>query len=89
MGETEMAQGNGRTAVREKINNFLADELAELRVKRRAKRLMTTPKEIAGRTGLDLQVVKKSLSMITGESQSAKVVVVRVGKTDVVVRLAD
>ncbi|GAI17710.1 unnamed protein product [marine sediment metagenome] len=89
MGGVETAQGNGRTAERETIENFLADELAELRVKRRAKFLMTTPKEIAERTGLDPQVVKKSLSMIAEEKQSAKVVVVRVGKTDVVVRLAD
>ena len=87
MGGVETAQGNRRTAVHETINNFLADELAELRVKRRAKRLVTTPGEIARRTGLDPRVVKKSLSMIAGRKRSAKVVVVKVGKTDVVVRL--
>ncbi|GAI26908.1 unnamed protein product, partial [marine sediment metagenome] len=32
---------------------------------------------------------KKSLSMIAGRKRSAKVVVVKVGKTDVVVRLTD
>ncbi len=70
-----------------KINGFLAEELTEFRVKCRAKCLVTSPEEIAERTGLDPQVVKKSLSRIAGKRQSAKVVVVRVGKTDVVVRL--
>lgn len=70
------------------IERFLSDELAELRVKHPAKRLVTTPEEIAKRTGIDPRVVKEALSRIAGGRQSAKVVVVRVGKTDVVVRLA-
>lgn len=81
--------GNLRAAERERIENFLAYELAELRVKRRAKRLMTTPREIAEHTGLDQRVVERSLSRIAGRRASARVVVVRVGGTDVVVRLAD
>lgn len=81
--------GDRRTTELETIENFLAGELAELRVRRRAKRLMTTPREIAERTGLDPRVVERGLSRIAGRRASARVVVVRVGGTDVVVRLAD
>ena len=77
-----------RITAREAIERFLSDELAELGVKRGARHLITTPKDIAKHTGLDLQVVKKSLSMTTGRKESANVVVVRVGGTDVVIRLA-
>lgn len=70
-----------------KIKGFLASELTEFGVRRRAKCLMTSPKEIAERMRLDPQVVKKSLSRIAGRRESTKVVVVRVGGTDVVVRL--
>lgn len=79
-----------REVEREKrmIERFLSDELAELRVKHPSKRLVTSSEEIAEHTGLDPQVVEESLSMIAGERSSAKVVVIKVGKTDVVIRLA-
>lgn len=72
---------------KKKIERFLSNELAELRVKHPAKRLMTSPKEIAEHTGLDPQVVRKSLSMMAG-GESTKVVVIKVANTDVVIRLA-
>ncbi|NVM56635.1 MAG: hypothetical protein HWN51_00735 [Desulfobacterales bacterium] len=70
------------------IERFLSDELAGLRVKHPAKRLMTNPKEIAEHTGLDPQVVKESLSRMNGDGGSTKVVVAKAGNTDVVIRLA-
>lgn len=70
------------------IERFLSDELAELRVKHPAKRLMTSPEGIAKHTGFDPQVVKEGLLRIAERGRGAKVVVIKVGKTDVVVRLA-
>ena len=75
-------------ATNRRIRRFLADELSELEVKRGARHLMTSPREIARCTGLDAKVVKKGLSEIAGRRVDGKVVVIRVGRTDVVVRLA-
>ena len=83
-----MVQGTDARA-RGMISDFLTDELAELRVKRGARRLMTTPKEIARRTGLSMNVVKTCLAMIAGKRGSARVAVIKIGKTNVVVRLTD
>ena len=81
-----MAQKEDREIA--KIKGFLAEELTELGVKRRAKRLLTSPKEIAKHTGFDVETVKKWLSRAAGRRVEGKLVVVRAGKTDVVVRLA-
>lgn len=70
------------------IGRFLERDVTEFRVKRRAKRLVTTPEEIAEHTGLDVETVEKWLSRIAKKRVEGKVVVIRVGETDVVVRLA-
>lgn len=80
-----MAQKEDREIA--KIKNFLAKDLAEFRVKHRAKRLITTPREIAEHTGLDIKIVKRYLSR-TPRRVNEKLVVVRVGNTDVIIRLA-
>ncbi len=71
------------------IGRFLERDVTEFRVKRRAKRLVTTPEEIAEHTGLDVETVKKCLSRIAKKRVDGKIVIIRVGRTDVVVRLAD
>lgn len=58
-------------------------------MKCRGKRLVTTPEEIAEHTGLDVGAVKKWLLRTTGMRVEGKVVVIRVGRTDVIVRLVD
>lgn len=68
-----------------KIREFLSRELSELRVRRRAKRLVTTPTEITRRTGLGAETVKECLSRLAEKTRG--VAVVKVGKTDVVIRL--
>jgi hypothetical protein len=80
-----MAQEEDREAA--KIRGFLA-ELTEFGVRRGAKRLVTTPGEIAERTGLDVEAVEKWLSRAAKKRVDGKVAVVRVSGTDVVVRLA-
>lgn len=70
------------------IGRFLDRDVTEFRVKRRAKRLVTTPEEIAEHTGLDAETVRKWLSRAAGKKVDGKVVIIRVGRTDVVVRLA-
>ena len=81
----EMARKEDRETA--KIKGFLAEELAELGVRRGAKRLVTTPKEIAERTGLDVETVERWLSEAAKRRAGGKVAVIRVGGTDVVVRL--
>jgi DNA-directed RNA polymerase specialized sigma24 family protein len=80
----EMAQRKDREAA--KIRGFLA-ELTEFRVRRGAKRLVTTPGEIAERTGLDVETVERWLSRAAKKRAEGRVLVVRVGRTDVVLRL--
>ncbi|GAI36028.1 unnamed protein product [marine sediment metagenome] len=75
-------------ATHRRIKRFLARDVTAFRVKRGAKCLVTTPKEIAEHTGLDVETVEKYLSRIAGRRASAKVVVVRAGETDVIIRLA-
>lgn len=70
------------------IKGFLADKLTEFEVKRRAPRLITSVGEISRHTGIDEETVKKWLSRQAKEMTQAGIVVVRVGKTDVVIRLA-
>ena len=80
-----MAQKEDREIA--KIRGFLARELTEFGVRYRAKRLVTTPEEIAKHTGLDVVTVRKWLSRAAGKKVDGKVVIIRVGRTDVVVRL--
>jgi DNA invertase Pin-like site-specific DNA recombinase len=81
-----MAQKEDRETSRT-IKDFLAREVSELGVKRRAKYLVTSPREIAEHTGLNVKTVKKYMSRIAKKRVDGKVVV-RVGRTDVIVRLA-
>ena len=60
------------------IGRFLERDVTEFRVKRRAKRLVTTPEEIAEHTGLDVKTVRKWLSRAAKKRVEGKVVVIRV-----------
>ncbi len=73
-----------RRTTHEKIVRFLREALSELEAKRRAPLLMTTPEEIARRTGLRVKVVRRCLSYWVW--RRGKAMVVRVDGTDVVIR---
>lgn len=80
-----MAQKEDREIA--KIRGFLARELTEFGVKHRARHLVTSPEEITRHTGLDVKVVRKWLSRAAGKKVDGKVVIIRVGRTDVIIRL--
>ena len=78
-----------RTAARERIRRFLENKVAELGVKRKGGLLVTTTEEIARHTEFDAKTVKKCLSMFAGKRADGKILMVKVGRTDVVIRLAE
>ena len=78
-----------RTAARKAIEGFLENEVAELGVKRKGRPLVTTPEEIARHTEFDAKTVKKCLLMFAGKRTDGKILMVKVGRTDVVIRLAE
>jgi len=77
-----------RRITHEKIVRFLREALSELEAKRRAPILMTSPEEIARRTGLSVKVVRRCISAQAWERVRGKARVVRVDGTDVVIRLS-
>ena len=71
------------------ISGFLEKEVAELEVKHEARYLITTPKEIAKHTGLSMKTVKTHLSEIAGRRTDGKVVIIRINRTDVIIKLVE
>lgn len=71
-----------------KIVRFLADKLMEIEVKPGAPRLITSPREISMHTGIDEKVVRECLSRMEGRLANGGMVIIKVGSTDVVIRLA-
>ena len=75
-------------AVDKKIRGFLAREVSLLEVRRWARYMITTPKQIAKHTGFSVRTVKAHLLRIADRRVDGKVVIVKVNKTDVIVKLA-
>lgn len=69
------------------IINFLTKEVAELKIERNAERLMTSLKEIAKHTKLNVKTVRAHISEIRGKRTDGKVVVIKINKTEVVIKL--
>ncbi len=84
------AKGTGGTKTAHgKIARFLADKLAKIDAEHWAPRLITDVREISRRTGLSEGVVRTYLSKREGELADKGIALVRVGKTYVVIRLAN
>lgn len=73
---------------RRKIKGFLADKLTEFEVKPRVPHLITGPREISMHTGIDEKVVRECLSRMDGGLANGGMVIIKVGSTDVVIKLA-
>ena len=76
-------------AVHKVIRGFLAREVSELEVKREARYLLTSPKEIATHTKVNVKTVRKHLLGIAGRRVDGKIVITRIDRTDVIVKLAE
>lgn len=84
-----MAKDTGGTkTARGKIVRFLADKLTEIEVKPGAPCLITSPREISMHTGIDEKVVRGCLSRMEGRLANGGMVIIKVGSTDVVIKLA-
>lgn len=75
-------------AVDKKIRVFLVREVATLEVRRWARYMITTPRQIAEHTKLSVRTVKAHLLKIADRRVDGKVVIVKVNRTDVIVKLA-
>lgn len=71
------------------IINFLTKEVAELKIERDAERLITSFKEIAEHTKLNVRTVRAHISEIKGKRTDGKVVVIKINKIEVVIRLRE
>ncbi len=69
------------------ITSFLMKGVSKLKVEDRAERLITTPKEIAECTGLNVKTVKAHMLEITEKGANGKVVVIKINKAEVIIRL--
>ena len=76
-------------AVHREIREFLAREVAELEVKREARHLITSPKEIARHTRLSVRTVKTHLTGIAEGRVDGKIVIIRINRTEVVIKLVE
>ena len=75
-------------AVHKVIRGFLAREVSLLEVRRWARFMITTPRQIAMHTGLSVRTVRAHLLRIADRRVDGKVVIIKVNRTDVIVKLA-
>jgi len=75
-------------SVDREIRSFIEKEVAVLEVRRWARYIVTTPKGIAENMGLSVKTVRSHLPGIVERRVDGRVVMVRVDKTDVIVKLA-